>query len=371
MTCPDNKQLLDIILKKKTKVANKDSGLIYEVVKAEGPFVFIKRLDDSKKYRLNISDFFDKYNPLSKKANKNLRNLNELEIPLTKDNAERFNNDIPGIFINPDKCIDESKLILNDSILNEINIAIHLISTQKQFKEFWMLEDFIDTSNKCVLNFYGPPGTGKTLAARYIANKLNKKIFQVKYEEVISKFIGDTAKHIAEIFDIATRAKAILFLDEADSLLSRRINMADVSDHSFVTSINQNRNVLMQEIDRFNGIMITTTNGFENFDPAIIRRIARHIHFKLPEFDQRLQLFKLHLPNKDIVKNIDFNKLAKCSNGLSGGDIRNICFNAMERASMDNDMTKWKLELDHLMLELESVKISKFNNEHRFDSMVR
>lgn len=363
--------LVNSLIQNKIKAVNKESGLIYEVLKLEKQIVYIKRLDDSKEYRLDIKDFVEKYSPLSKKHENNIKNLEELDLPITKDNAERFTGDIPGIFINPDKRYDEKMLVLTDSIINEINIAVHLVSTQRKFKKFWMLEDLLDTSNKCILNFYGPPGTGKTLAAKYIANKLKKKIFQVKYEEVVSKFIGDTAKHISEIFDIATRAKAILLLDEADSLLSRRISMADVSDQSFVTSLNQNRNVLMQEIDRFDGVMITTTNGFENYDPAIIRRIARHIQFKLPELDQRIKLFKLHLPNQEMTKNIDFNKLARLSDTLSGGDIRNVCFNAMERASMDDDVSKWKLEFDHLIQEIESVKISKYNNEHHFNMALR
>ena len=68
------------------------------------------------------------------------------------------------------------------------------------------------------------------------------------------------------------------------------------------TSINQNRNTLMQELDRFDGVVIVTTNLFENYDPALLRRIARHIKFRLPNASMRRELFTLHLPNPERVR---------------------------------------------------------------------
>ena len=91
---------------------------------------------------------------------------------------------------------------------------------------------------------------------------------------------------------------AALFFDEADSLLSRRVPAGE----SCSTSINQNRNTLMQELDRFDGVVIVTTNLFENYDPALLRRIQRHIKFRLPDASMRRELFALHLPNSERVR---------------------------------------------------------------------
>ena len=104
-----------------------------------------------------------------------------------------------------------------------------------------------------------------------------------------------------------------------DSLLSKRV----AAGESCSTSINQNRNVLMQELDRFNGVVIVTTNLFGNYDPALLRRIQRHIKFRLPDEAMRRELFALHLPKRGRVE-ADFAVLARLSRGLSGGDILNI-----------------------------------------------
>ena len=88
-----------------------------------------------------------------------------------------------------------------------------------------------------------------------------------------------------------------MFFDEADSLLSKRV----ATGESCSTSINQNRNTLMQELDRFDGVVIVTTNLFENYDPALLRRIQRHIHFRLPNASMRRELFALHRVNSDRV----------------------------------------------------------------------
>ncbi len=180
------------------------------------------------------------------------------------------------------------------------------------------------------MNFYGPPGTGKTRAALGIALRLGKPLYQVDYSAVISKYLGDTAKHIKAAFQAACEHGAILFFDEADSLLSKRVSTGE----SCSTSINQNRNCLMQELDRFDGVVIVTTNLFENYDPALLRRIQRHIKFRVPDASMRRELFALHLPNPDRVTG-DYAVLAALSRGLSGGDILNVCVNATHAGNMD------------------------------------
>ncbi len=104
----------------------------------------------------------------------------------------------------------------------------------------------------------------------------------------------DTAKPIKAAFSAAREHDAALFFDEADSLLSKRVSTGE----SCSTSINQNRNCLMQELDRFDGVVIVTTNLFKNYDPAL----QRHIKFRMPYASMRRELFALHLPNPERVR---------------------------------------------------------------------
>ena len=96
----------------------------------------------------------------------------------------------------------------------------------------------------------------------------------------------------------------------------------------------------MQELDRFDGVVIVTTNLFENYDPALLRRIQRHIHFRLPNASMRRELFSLHLPNPDRVQ-ADYAVLSELSQGLSGGDILNVCVNAIHAGSVNADAKRW------------------------------
>ena len=155
----------------------------------------------------------------------------------------------------------------------------------------------------------------------------------------------------------ATEQDAVLFFDEADSLLSRRVPAGE----SCSTSINQNRNTLMQELDRFEGVVIVTTNLFENYDPALLRRIQSHVKFRVPNASMRRELFALHLPNPDRVR-ADYAVLAELSRGLSGGEILNICLNAIYAGSTDPNPQRWVVT--QAMIEAEIAKAKKAKAEH-------
>lgn len=246
------------------------------------------------------------------------------------------------------------RLVLPDALRVEIKTALRAIEIRRQMDEVWNLTS-IDAPVRTALNFYGPPGTGKTRAALAVAHSLGRPLLQVDYSALISKYLGDTAKHLVAVFKAAREAGAVLFFDEADSMLSRRVSM----DQSCATSINQNRNVLMQELDRFAGVVIFTTNLFTNYDEALLRRIGRHLKFELPNREQRGSIFRLHLPNADRVA-ADLNAAADFSAGLSGGDIRNVCLHAMMAASLaEENADLWCVTTDLLRAEVEKVKAAK------------
>ena len=107
--------------------------------------------------------------------------------------------------------------------------------------------------------------------------------------------------------------------------------------------------------------VIVTTNLFENYDPALLRRIQRHIKFRIPDASMRRELFALHLPNPDRVE-ADYAVLSEQSRGLSGGDILNVCVNAIHAGSMDADPAKWRVTQE--LLEREIAQAKKAKAEH-------
>lgn len=262
-----------------------------------------------------------------------------------------------GDLVFPDPRHDLTKLILHPEVKTDILAGLRALEIRAELDRIWNLSSIQPQEGRCILNFYGPPGTGKTRAALGIALRLAKPLYQVDYSAVISKYLGDTAKHIKAVFEAAREQDAVLFFDEADSLLSKRV----ATGESCSTSINQNRNTLMQELDRFDGVVIVTTNLFENYDPALLRRIQRHIKFRLPNASMRRELFAHHLPNPDRVT-ADYAVLAELSRGLSGGDILNICMNAIYAGSVDADPANWSVT--QAMLERELAKAQKAKAEH-------
>jgi SpoVK/Ycf46/Vps4 family AAA+-type ATPase len=259
-----------------------------------------------------------------------------------------------GVLLEPTARDTMEALILHKSATEDILAGLRAIETRSQLESVWNISAISPQAGRCILNFYGPPGTGKTRAALAIASRLGKPVYQVDYSAVISKYLGDTAKHIVTAFKRAADLDAVLFFDEADSLLSRRVDAGE----SCATSINQNRNVLMQELDRFNGVVIMTTNLFGHYDPALLRRIARHIEFKPPTCAMRLKLFRIHLPNLARV-DADLAAIARDSLGLCGGDILNVCLNAIYAASVSPDPETWRVSESHLRAEIAKVKASK------------
>jgi len=259
-----------------------------------------------------------------------------------------------GIIIDTEPRHALDRLVLQPSVIADIEAALRLIEIREQLEAVWKLHEIQPQRGRCIVNFYGPPGTGKTRAALGIARRLGKPLYQVNYSAIVSKYLGDTAKHIALAFKQAAEADALLFFDEADSLLSRRVAIGE----SCSTSINQNRNCLMQELDRFGGVVVMTTNLFGNYDDAILRRIARHIEFALPNVEMRERLFRAHLPNAELVPS-DLRQAAIKARGFSGGDILNACLNAMLAASADPIPDNWQLSEAALLAEIAKIQSGK------------
>ena len=142
------------------------------------------------------------------------------------------------------------------------------------------------------LLFAGPPGTGKTLAAEVIAAELGRDLLVIDLARLVSKWIGETEKNLAAVFDAAERGDAALFFDEADALFGKRTEVGDARDRY----ANLETAYLLSRLERFDGVAVLASNLRQNIDSAFGRRIEFIVPFEPPDADQRLRLWHLHLP---------------------------------------------------------------------------
>jgi SpoVK/Ycf46/Vps4 family AAA+-type ATPase len=187
------------------------------------------------------------------------------------------------------------------------------------------------TSRGLTALFQGPPGTGKTLVAGVIARELGLDLYQVDLSKVMSKWIGETERNLATIFDAAEDGQAILLFDEADSLFARRTEVRSSNDRY----ANLEVNYLLQRLDAFEGIAILTTNSGGTIDPAFKRRLSFQLSFPFPDEETRAELWRAHLPRElPRAGELTFDALAR-KYQLSGGYIRNACLRAAFLAAQE------------------------------------
>ena len=224
------------------------------------------------------------------------------------------------------------EIILPQSVKDKIlDVANYAENSKKVFEE-WGLQAVYKQSRRIGINLYGEPGTGKTMAAHAIAKHLGRKILAVNYADIESKYVGETPKNIRKAFEAAAATNSILFFDEADAILSKRVtNMSSATD----VSVNQTRSVMLMVMNDYQDFVIFATNFISNFDPAFMRRISTHIEFKLPDLDCRKKIWQ-HYILPTMPNNIDIDELAEKYDGLSGSDISNAVLMAAFKAARQN-----------------------------------
>lgn len=217
---------------------------------------------------------------------------------------------------------------VTEKTLNAIKNTITILKYKNKIFKEWKLGNS-QRSRAIVLNFFGKPGTGKTMMAEAIGNYLGKKIMKVNYSELESKYVGDTPKNITNVFDKASKNDAILIFDEADSFLGKRLtNINQSSDYG----VNITRSVMLMELEKFDGIVIFTTNLIKNYDSAFKRRILTSIEFMLPDYDGRIFLWKKITQFLPLAEDVNLHELAKRYDGVSGADIKDIAIYAAIKA---------------------------------------
>ena len=195
----------------------------------------------------------------------------------------------------------------------------------------WGFNAKMSTGKGLVALFSGEPGTGKTLCATILANEMDQQLFQIAIPRVVSKWIGETEKNIEKIFETAKASHGILLFDEADSLFASRTKV----DSSVDRYSNMATNMLLQEIENFEGIVLLTTNLEKNIDKAFQRRIGFKIHFPFPEAEFRAKIWKTLVPKScPVDPAMDWAELGKRFE-LSGGHIKNAVLRGAYQAAAE------------------------------------
>ncbi len=223
-----------------------------------------------------------------------------------------------------------SDLVLDEAVLQDVEDIASWIRHGATLMEDWELKRRIKPGFRSL--FYGPPGTGKSLTAALIGKHVGRDVYRVDLSLVVSKYIGETEKNFARLFDSAQHRDWILFFDEADALFGKRTATSSAHDRF----ANQEVAYLLQRIEDFPGVAILASNLDGNIDEAFSRRFQSKIHFRLPDAEQRLKLWKAHFSGARyrLARDADLDRLAR-EYELSGGGIVNVlryaCLQAVTR----------------------------------------
>lgn len=243
--------------------------------------------------------------------------------------AEYLNKFTSGIYHKPDYSMNFpaklittrlgwEDLVLAPEVFEELDTIIGWMQHAETIMQGWGLEKVIKPGYRSL--FYGPSGTGKTLTACLIGKTVGADVYRIDLSMMVSKYIGETEKNLAGIFDQAQNKNWILFFDEADALFGKRTQTANAHDRY----ANQEISYLLQRVEDFPGVVILATNLKANIDAAFARRFQSQVYFPLPDAEQRLQLWKNTLDHGcRLTADTDLQEIAE-KYELSGGAIINV-----------------------------------------------
>jgi ATP-dependent 26S proteasome regulatory subunit len=216
-------------------------------------------------------------------------------------------------------------LVLAEPTKDQLVELLEAVRNRRDAYDRWGVADRHAVGRGIVAMFNGPPGTGKTMASNVLANELGLPLFRIDTSNIVDRYVGETEKNLARLFDEASACRAALLFDEADSLFGKRVDAKDATDRHANIQIN----VLLNLIEDYDGFVVLTTNMKGALDSAFLRRIVYKIAFDLPDVGERTALWRYHLPNSIPQGAIDFDVLAEEFDRASGGDIKNAALRAV------------------------------------------
>ena len=224
-----------------------------------------------------------------------------------------------------------SNLVLPLTVMQQLEEIIHWVQMEETLLQEKAVNKFIRKGYRSL--FYGPPGTGKTLAATLIGQQTKRPVYRIDLSMIVSKYIGETEKNLAALFEAAENKDWILFFDEADALFGKRSQTKDAHDRY----ANQEIAYLLQRIEEHPGAVILATNLKGNVDAAFMRRFHSIVQFPLPGNAEKLQLWKSLFNNHfNYDPAIDFQLLA-AEPGITGGILVNVLRYCAGKAILNNN----------------------------------
>jgi AAA+ superfamily predicted ATPase len=252
----------------------------------------------------------------------------------------RFGRRVEPVFTLDDVVLPKAHRAQMEEIVAHVRYAPHVMHR-------WEFSKRLPYGRGVAALFSGPPGTGKTMAAQAIARELGTEAYIVDLSRVVSKYIGDTEKHIDMVFEDAERSGVVLVIDEADALFSKRSEIKDAHDRYANIEVAY----LLQRIESFGvhgglGLAILTTNFKQNLDAALIRRLRFIVDFIKPDEKAREDIWSKSLNGRvDIAKNVDLRFLARRLD-ISGGHIQQIAVRAAFAAASERAAA---IDMRHIM----------------------
>lgn len=232
----------------------------------------------------------------------------------------------------------DQDVVLSESTALQLKECLARLRFRRTIYVDWNFAAVDPMGLSTVINFYGPPGTGKTLAAEAVAGQLGLKFLPVGIAEMESKFLGETAKNIQAAFATAREEQAVLFFDEADTLLGKRLSSVT---QGVDNEVNAMRSTLLIELEKFDGIVIFATNFERNYDTAFRSRIAYHIRFDLPDYAARRRLWeRLMVPSIPLAGPREplLTHCAEMTDGFSGRELRTCMRLALPKALLASEI---------------------------------
>jgi len=255
----------------------------------------------------------------------------------------KMSNDFPAEQIKTRRSWTD--LILPKNTLNELQTIESWYNSSRILMEDWDMQKKLKPGFRVL--FYGDPGTGKTLAASLLGKYTKRPVFRVDVSMLVSKYIGETEKQLAKLFDKAENKNWILFFDEADAIFGKRTNVRDAHDKY----ANQEVSYLLQRIETFSGLIILASNFKNNMDKAFTRRFHSCIRFNNPKQEERLRIWQNNLPEQLQLGDINLEEIAKRYE-LTGSNIMNV-IQDVSLKTIASKAPDYRVSIDML---LESIK---------------
>lgn len=229
--------------------------------------------------------------------------------------------------VTPDERYTFERLVLPTKVREQILATLSIFQYQSTIFDDWQLNTI--ARPMVALSLEGAAGTGKTMTAHAIAHYLGKNILSASYAEIESMYHGEGPKNVQAVFAAAMEQDALLFIDDAESLLSKRLDNVTTGSEN---SINSMRDQFLISLEQYKGLVVFASNKAESYDPALETRFWT-VHFDLPDEDQRREIWRQHLPIQFPV-DVSLDDLSKLD-GICGREIRSAVLEVASKMIYD------------------------------------